>query len=275
MQQQPNSYPQYPQQQWQQSQQQPNYTQPETYYSPQQQWQQPPIPQQPPQYQPSMIPPKHNSPKRLWLILAAVVLVLAVIIGVASQSQNQQTTQTTQTPQSTQAVQQPTTAPTKQIPKLTSIPVNHAVLGGTEDSFNTTFGTDPNAAGRVRNYTFSVDGQQGTAIALLDDNDSYVRFITVKPVDAGTVWDSRTGQDAVRLFMPSDARHIKDIQDPTIGGEHVYISATLAKTFPASSFADANSGNPVPVGTFYFNCDNGLNQDNATHVGACTIGLGQ
>jgi hypothetical protein len=225
-----------------------------------------------------MPPPKKKSRKRLWLILSAVVLVLAVIIGVASQGQNQKPTPTAQVTQqpATQPTAKPTTRPTtRPTQKPTAIPVTHAVLGGTEASFNATFGTDTNTAGRARNYTFTVDGQQGTAIVMLDDNDSYVRFITLKPADAGTVWDATIGQDAVRLFMPSDARHVKEIQDSTIGTEHVYTSATLAKTFPASSFTDANSGNQVAVGTFYFNCDNGQNQDNSTHVGACTIGLGQ
>ena len=94
MQQPPNPYPQYPQQQWQQ----PSMT-------PQQQWN----PQQP-QYQPPMPPPKKKSRKRLWIILAAVVLVLAVIIGVASQGQNPQSAPTTQATQ--QPTLQPTTAPT-------------------------------------------------------------------------------------------------------------------------------------------------------------------
>lgn len=87
MQQPPTPYPQYPQQQWQQ---------PPTPYPqyPQQQWQQPPMPaqqwnpqhsplppqqyQQPPQYQLPMPPPNKKSRKRLWLILAAVVLVVAI-----------------------------------------------------------------------------------------------------------------------------------------------------------------------------------------------------
>ncbi len=285
MQQPPNPYPQFQQPSPQQWQQQLNYTQPQSYQQqPARPPQQPPFPpqqyQQPPQYQPPMPPPKQKSRKRLWLILAAVVLLLAVIIGVASQGQNQQstpTTQATQQPatQATKATQQPTTQPTQ---KPTAIPVTHAVLGGTVDSFEATFAHDAmyTTAGRARAYTFSVDGQQGTIIAMLDDNDSNVRFITLRPADpTAAIWDAKTGQDAVRLFMPTDAHHIKDIQDSLIGTEHVYMSATLAKTFPASSFTDTNSGNRVAVGTFYFNCDNGQNQVNPTHIGACTIGLGQ
>jgi hypothetical protein len=57
-----------------------------------------------------MPPPKKKSRKRLWLILAAVVLVLAVIIGVASQGQSQQQHPATQATQ--QPTLQPTTAPT-------------------------------------------------------------------------------------------------------------------------------------------------------------------
>jgi hypothetical protein len=105
MQQPPNPYSQYPQQQWQQSP-----------IPPQQQWnpQEPPFPpqqyQQPPQYQPPMQPLKKKSRKRLWFIVAAVVLVLAVSSVVASQGQSQQPASTTQ------ATQQPTTQPTTQAP---------------------------------------------------------------------------------------------------------------------------------------------------------------
>ncbi len=110
MQQPPDPYPQNPQQQWQQPP-----------MPAQQQWnpQEPPFPpqqyQQPPHYQPPMPPPKKKSRKRLWFILAAIVLVLAVIIGVASQGQSQQPAPTTQ------ATQQPTTQPAAKITPQVSI----------------------------------------------------------------------------------------------------------------------------------------------------------
>ena len=108
MQEPPNTNPQYPQQQWQQPPMPP---------------QQPPFP--PPQYQPPMLPPKKKSRKRLWIILAAVVLVLAVVIGIASQGQNQNPAPATQATQPTQATQQPTLQPTSQptqIPTPQTIP---------------------------------------------------------------------------------------------------------------------------------------------------------
>jgi hypothetical protein len=121
MQQPPNSYPQYPQPQWQQPQQQPNYPRPQTYYppqqqrNPQQQWNQ----QQP-------YPPK-KSRKGLFIILGVVLAVaLFGCIGVAAmvnaggqaaqQALNQTSTQVAQLP-TTQATTQPTaqtTQPTAQ-----------------------------------------------------------------------------------------------------------------------------------------------------------------
>jgi cytoskeletal protein RodZ len=97
----PGPYPQYPQQQSP---------------MPPQQWntQQPPIPL-----------PKKKSRKRLWFILAAIVLVLAVIIGVASQGQSQQpasTPQATQQPTTQPTTQAPTQPPAKPTPKPTQVP---------------------------------------------------------------------------------------------------------------------------------------------------------
>lgn len=96
MQQPPNPYPQYPQQQW--NPQQPPY--------PPQQY------QQPPQYQ----PPKKNLWTRLWLLVVAV-FVIAVIMGLASRGQNQQpapATQATQQP----TIQAPTQPPAKITPQV-------------------------------------------------------------------------------------------------------------------------------------------------------------
>lgn len=67
-----------------------------------------PIPtQQPSQFQQSMPLSKKNLRKRLWLILTAVILVLAVIIGLASCGQDQQSEPTTQDTQQAQPIQTP------------------------------------------------------------------------------------------------------------------------------------------------------------------------
>src|SRR6266702_7255001 len=107
MQQPPNPYPQYSQQQWQQPP-----------MPPQQQWnpQQPPfLPQQyqqPPQYQ----PPKKKSRKGLFIVLGVILAValigcigVAALVNAGGQAAQQAVNQT-----STQVAQLPTTQPTTQ-----------------------------------------------------------------------------------------------------------------------------------------------------------------
>jgi hypothetical protein len=159
MQQPPDQYSQYPQQQWQQPsqplspqqqwQQQTNYGQPQSYYPPppmppQQQWnpQQPPFQlQQYPQQQWYQQPPKE--PKRKWYqrlfawcrrhpIATAVIIIVFLLIGIIGNATSPQistdtpTVQATQSAQivptakPTQAAQQPTLQPT-QIPTPQSI----------------------------------------------------------------------------------------------------------------------------------------------------------
>lgn len=133
MQQPPNPYPQYPQQQWQTpsqplpQQQQPNYAQPQTYYPPQQQWQQPPQqwnPQQPP-FPPQQYPqqqwyqPPPKEPKRKWYqrlfawcrrhpIATAVIIIVFLLIGIIGNATSPQTSTDTPTVQSTQVAQDTT-----------------------------------------------------------------------------------------------------------------------------------------------------------------------
>jgi len=66
-------------------------------------------------------------------------------------------------------------------------------------------------------------------------------------------WDTSTAQATCSAFFPADAQKVKSVPVTTGGaltGEDViYTSATLAQTFPASVFVDANQ-NPVTPGTF-------------------------
>lgn len=69
---------------------------------------------------------------------------------------------------------------------------------------------------------------------------------------------SLTAQEANRLaplFFPPDAKYQHDIHDPDGGTIHVYRSADLAASFPASDFRDSNSGAADPPGTFAVACD--------------------
>jgi len=123
MQQPPNPYPHYPQQQWQQPPMPP---------------QQPPHPpqqyQQPPQYQPPMPPPKKISRRGLFIVLGVIFAVALVgCAGVAAmvnaggqaaqQALNQTSTQVAQLP-TTQSTTQPTTKPTQAPTTVTKVPVH-------------------------------------------------------------------------------------------------------------------------------------------------------
>jgi len=111
MQQPPNSYPQYPQQQWQQT-----PIPPQQQWNPQQQWQQTPIPPQQYQQLPEYQPPKKKSRKGLFIILG-VILAVALIgcIGVSAMvNAGGQATQQAVNQTSTQVAQQGNTQPTSQ-----------------------------------------------------------------------------------------------------------------------------------------------------------------
>ena len=91
-------------------------------------------------------------------------------------------------------------------------------------------------------------------------------YFARRGVDAN--WDAirRMPDDALvvaKMFFPPDARHVRDFTDPNIGLFHVYQSADLAATFPASDFYDSNRGGALPAGTFSIVCG-----------GACSFALG-
>lgn len=108
MQQPPNRYPQYPEQQWQQ---QPNYTQPQSYFPP------PPTLSQQQQSKPQQLdkpPTSRTSRSRTWLWVL-IALIVGMVIGYAihvpgAQSTSNDTTTTTQN--ISQATSQPTQAST-------------------------------------------------------------------------------------------------------------------------------------------------------------------
>lgn len=84
------------------------------------------------------------------------------------------------------------------------------------------------------------------------DNDAY--SITVAPPPDQN-WTPTAAKQACVVFLPADAQHLKQVTtiDSTSnmidGSDDIYTSASLAKTFPASAFQDANQ-NPAPAGSF-------------------------
>src|SRR6266581_4179197 len=183
MQQQPDPYSPYPQQQWQQPsqplppqqqwQQQTNYGQPQSYYPP------PPMPPQQPPFQPQQYPQQQwyqqppKEPKRKWYqrlfawcrrhpIATAVIIIVFVLIGIIGNATSPQTSTDTPPVQTTQSAhdvtamaqdnqtltptQQPTIAPTqKPVPTVSAAELEAVYKASTTDTTIATLDKDGNA----------------------------------------------------------------------------------------------------------------------------------
>jgi hypothetical protein len=122
---------------------------------------------------------------------------------------------------------------------------------------------------------YSVTTPEGDQIVLC--------FCAVQPGTDGKQRDARVGISAqpgasltaqalatlLPHYLPPDTKHVRDFTDPQIGLIHVYTSADLAATFPASDFSDSGTGQALPPGTFGVAC----NQPGAPGPG-CDVVLG-
>jgi hypothetical protein len=131
-----------------------------------------------------------------------------------------------------------------------------ATLGGTQSAFMAAFGA-PVMTATVAHYNFTLpDGTQGnicfctTATGL--DGLQHLDLSGMFP--NGPSWNSVQAQEAVKLFSPPDTVYVKTIPTSEIGPITVYLSADLAKTFPASEFVDSDTQTPLPPGTFSVAC---------------------
>ena len=262
---------------------------PNTY--PQQQWQQPPMPpQQPPlptqQYQPPVPPPEKKARKRLWLILAALVLVLAVIIGVASQVQSQKPTPAVQPTHITQQpALQPTSKPTLQPTKVLTATHGTPHLGGAISDFIGTYGKPDSHSSIQQGYialhflpSTSQSNVDGLIVATDPHNTaSLAANITVQAqngnAQTGAIgWAVNDAKTRCMAFAPSDAHFVKEfVYANTSGFDMVYSSAQLAKDFPASAFTD-NQQKQVPAGTFDVQY---LYAIDGQHISFCDLIIGE
>ena len=169
------------------------------------------------------------------------------------------------------------TATTKSQPTATHAangvqPIDTAVLGGTEVDFirsgaseTYNFKDSRTFQGRVGNYELVVGG-------MLTDGTGDQRFSTLilTPLDKTVTWDSATAYAIAKQLIPDDARYVTTKNIPDFGVEQVYVSKSLAASFPADAFTDADTGATVTPGTFYISCGNVTSQH-----GGCTLQLGQ
>lgn len=213
--------------------------------------------------------------RRVQVIIAVVVLVL--VCGVCGGLGSALGGGNSASPTPTAVAHVPPTATTAPRPTATHTPsgprpIAGALLGGKAQDFTAKFGDPVKTANQVRDYQATIAGQDTFVRAMLvaPGDGSRVHFVDVSPNDSTTQWNDATGEAVARTFLPPDAKYVKDVNVPDFGLEHVYQSADLAATFPASSFTDANTGNAVPPGTFYISCGN---QDELQ--GGCSLNLGE
>jgi hypothetical protein len=168
------------------------------------------------------------------------------------------------------ATPRPTVKPNPTHPPVPG-PVRTASLGGTEDAFTTTYG-DPTTYGGAPNYAVTLADGTAVAVALDDiqtgtDGQPRVDQMSVNPADP-SAWSDAVAAAVTSRFVPRDAHFVRDIADPNVGTIHVYQSADLARSFPASAFTDSgNNGARLPAGTLGVACDNSAQT-------GCTITIG-
>src|SRR5262249_11792157 len=121
------------------------------------------------------------------------------------------------------------------------------------------------SGGASHKYAFNVVARRDTGTG-----GERAGLLHLVPLGSGNQWDSATGKALAELFLPHDAVFQRDLQVPNFGTEHVYASADLALSFPASDFLDSQTGKSVPPGTFYYSCGN-----QREPAGGCTLTLGQ
>ncbi len=287
MQQPPDLFPQYPQQQWQQ---------------PPMPTQQPPFPpqqyQQPPQYQPPMPPPKKKSRKGLFIVLGVILaVVLFGCIGVsamvnaggqaAQQTLNQTSTHVAQIP-TTQPTTQPTIAPTAKpttpptVKTTMSLAATHGtpLLGGPISDFIGAYGQpDPHSSIQQGYYdlhflpsTSPLSNVDGIIVSTDPGSTTYLSANILVQAQNDVGFSLNDAKTRCLTFAPSDTRFVKEfVYADNTGFDMVYTSVGLAKDFPASSFTDSQQ-NQVQAGTFDVQY---LYSGDNQHIDSCDIVIGE
>jgi hypothetical protein len=156
-------------------------------------------------------------------------------------------------------------------------PLTGAVLGGDRFEFDTLYGY-PTSGGGTLAATYDYTAPNGLQVELYvdahpgTDGNPHVMFLHFGPIPgSGDTWDLATAQALAATFFPPDAQHLRDVQASN-GLDHIYRSARLAATFPASDFTTDVGSHAVPPGTFDYEC---FAQNGAPGITDCFMGPGQ
>ncbi len=127
-----------------------------------------------------------------------------------------------------------------------------ARLGGRDDAFASTYTED------AGHYDATIAGQPVTINTMVSGGtDGAARVIEIDVWPEGNAFDTKTAAKIAVTFLPSDAVHLRDVQDQFKDGNyvHVYHSNLLAASFDASVFVDSvDLTTPIPSGTLSWTC---------------------
>src|SRR5262249_5732785 len=192
-------------------------------------------------------------------LIAALLLVgvyAAVSLGRGSISNNPQT--------------QRHATPTALGPKL----LTGAVLRGPLRAFDVAYGspifTTPSQDSDT--YLATVDRHRLFIEVHLDTGTDIRRVgsIHIGPAAEAGDWDAATAAAMIPRFLPTDAKYQQTLHVPKGGEEQIYVSPSLALSFPALAFSDAQTHKQVRAGTYYYLCDH-----QNVPQGGCVAQVGQ
>ena len=148
-------------------------------------------------------------------------------------------------------------ATTTSVPGASGL-ISGAYLGGTQAAFTATYGTPTTP---YNTPVYAVPQPDGTAASaslygFVAGNDGLQRVNNLTfALNPNSTWTAAANYLAAQTLFPPDALFVKDVQDPTLGVIHVYRSASLGATLPASAFADTHGGPVWQPGTLSVSCD--------------------
>src|SRR5262249_13433384 len=203
-----------------------------------------------------------NTMTRRFTAPLCVVLAALALASCSDSAAGSGRAQATNTPP-TQATAPPNISPTATTTSSPQ-PVTGTLLGGPVATFDTIYGPPDNTSSNTGTYyivahvtvggvsnkyalNLTVRGDAGTG-------GKRAGLLHLEQLGGGKQWDSATGEALAKVFLPRDAAFQRDLQAPNVGTEHVYQSADLALSFPASNFSDSQTGKVAPPGTFYYSC---------------------
>lgn len=148
-----------------------------------------------------------------------------------------------------------------------------ATLGGNWSAFENAYG--PEADGVQNTWDVTIAGQDVQVFADSmsgTDSQAHVYVVNIEPFDSAT-WPTSADASLTQTFLPPDAVHVQDVA-ANGGTAHIYRSARLGATFPASVFTSDSGGQEVPVGTLVWQCEPPLGGNSSGGDAICIMTIG-